>query len=258
MSFFKSSSLVKAAAMTAGFAFSTGATVSAQAADWNTTSFLIMQGNSYKDVVTDKEYDASLITLEHVDGWKYGSNFFFIDVTEPNNANSEFYGEFSPGLSFSKMTGADLSFGILKDVSIETTWELGSVSNAKLFGLGFAFDIPHVPVFKMNVYQRFSESTFYPGETGSAPQVTFVWFAPFSLGPTNWVFEGFFDYAFEEEEVGKKENIITSPRLTMDVGEFMGMPKQFYAGVEYNYWMNKYGNDGIDESNPQIAFKWTF
>lgn len=258
MSMFEKGSLIKSVVMGLGLAVTAGVTATAQAADWSTTSFLLMQGDGYKTVPADTEFDATVLTLEHVSGWKYGSNFFFFDVTEPNSSASSFYGEFSPGLSFGKMTGTDLSAGILKDVSLETTWEMGTVTNAKLVGLGFALDIPTVPVFKVNLYQRFSESSFYPGETGSAPQVTFVWMKPFALGPTSWVFEGFFDYAFEEKEVGKKENIITSPRLTMDVGGLMGLPKTFYAGVEYNYWMNKYGSDGIDESVPQLAFKWTF
>lgn len=250
MNSFKKKSLVSSLALVAGLAMG----ASAQAADWSSTSFLLMDGSGYKL----GQKDTQVLTLEHVDGWKYGSNFFFFDVTNPNSAASSTYGEFSPSLSLSKMTGADMSFGFVKDVSLTATWEMGGVSNAKLFGAKFDLAVPGVPVASVSLYQRSSESSFYPGKTGSGQQVTLVWMAPFSIGPTNWTFEGFFDYATEEKEVNKVANIVSSPRLTMDVGALFGAPKQISAGVEYSYWQNKYGNDGVDEGVPQATIKWTF
>ncbi|MBF6058503.1 MULTISPECIES: outer membrane protein OmpK [Thiomicrorhabdus] len=229
-----------------------------QAANWSSTSFLMHSGSGYKTVPGNTEYDQTIVTLEHADGWKYGDNFFFFDVSEPNNPNTSFYGEFSPRLSLSKISGKDLSFGIVKDVSLAATWEFGGVTNAKLFGFGFDLDIPGVPVAKVNVYNRFGESQFAPGEVSSAPQVTLVWMAPFSIGYSNWIFEGFLDYAWAEKEVGKEDNIVAQPRLLMDVGDLWGAPKQLYAGIEYSYWMNKYGSKGVDEGVPQLTIKWTF
>lgn len=253
MTLFKKTNFLKGLALSAGLL---GASV-AQAADWSKTSVLLLDGSGYKNVPSNTEYDTQVLTLEHVDGWKYGSNFFFVDVTDPNSSDSSFYGEFSPSFSLGKMTGKDLSFGFVKDVSLTGTWELGDVTNAKLFGLGFDLDVPGVPVAKVNFYQRIGESDFYPGETSEAFQVTLVWMAPFELGPTSWVFEGYFDYATSENNVGKKDNITSSPRLMLDAGALWGAPQQLYAGVEWSYWMNKYGSD-IDESVPQAAIKWTF
>lgn len=230
----------------------------AQAANWSSTSVLMHSGSGYKTVPGNEEFDQTIVTLEHVSGWNYGSNFFFFDVSEPNNPESGFYGEFSPSLSLSKLSGSDMSFGFVKDVSLAGTWEFGGVTNAKLIGLGFDLDIPGVPVAKVNIYNRFGESKYAPGELSSAPQVTLVWMAPFSLGSTNWVFEGFLDYAFEEKEVGKVANTIAAPRLWLDTGALWDAPKQFYTGIEYQYWDNKYGSDGVDEGVPQISAKWTF
>jgi len=225
-----------------------------QAANWSSTSLLLHSGSGYE---LGKD-DRTILTLEHVSGWNYGSNFFFIDATEPNSdgpGETGFYGEFSPSLSLGKLSGSDMSFGIVKDVSLEGTWEVNQFGNAKLFGVGLALDIPNVPVANLKLYQRFTENN---GESDSAPQVTFVWMAPFALGSTNWVFEGFLDYAFEEKDVGKVENIIAAPRLLLDTGALWGAPKQLYTGIEYQYWMNKFGVDGVDENVVQATVKWTF
>ncbi len=229
------------------------------AAGWSKTSVLLLDGAGYKEVADDSRYNTQVLTLEHVSGWKYGSNFFFVDATRPNRSTTEFYGEFSPSLSFGKMTGKDFSLGIVKDVSLTGTWEVGQNTNAKLFGLGFDIDIPNMPVATVNVYQRQSESTFFPGKIGNGQQITLVWMTPFSLGLTQWVFDGFLDYATAEKEVGKEENIVSSPRLMMDAGAlFGGLSKTVYVGMEYSYWKNKYGVKGVDESVPQLALQWTF
>lgn len=254
MTLFKKKKLIQGMLLVA----TVSASAASQAAIWSSTSVLLEDGSGYKDVSNNSKFDADILTLEHVDGWKYGTNFFFIDATNPNSSTTDFYGEFSPSFSLGKMTGKDLSFGFVKDVSLTGTWEVGQVSNAKLFGLGFDLNVPGVPVATVNVYQRFSESKFYSGKTGSAPQVTLVWGAPFHLGSTSWLFEGFLDYALAEKEVGKKENIVSQPRLLLDAGALWGAPKQLYAGVEYSYWHNKYGTDGVDEGVPQATIKWTF
>ncbi len=254
MSFFKKNKLIQGLTLVAGL----GLAATSQAANWSSTSVLLHSGSDYKSVPDDSKYDQSIVTLEHVSGWNYGSNFFFIDVSEPNNPESSYYGEFSPSLSLSKLTGSDLSFGFVKDVSLAATWEFGQITNAKLFGLGFDLDIPGMPVANLSIYNRYSESKYFPGKVSSAPQATFVWNAPFKMGSTSWVFEGFIDYAMEEKEVGKVANTIAAPRLLLDTGALWGAPKQLYTGIEYQYWNNKYGVDGIDEGVPQLTVKWTF
>lgn len=262
------STVIKKRCLVTGLALSAAIFIApvSQAANWSTTSFLYLDGSGYKTVPANTEVDASVVTMEHVSGWNYGKNFFFFDVTNPNDGKSDFYGEFSPTLSLSKISGNDLSFAFVKDVGLTATWEMGQITNAKLIGLGFDLDIPGVPVASVSFYQRYSQSDLkfnngfqpYKGKTGMGQQVTLVWMAPFKLGSTNWTFEGFLDYATAEKEVGKVANIVASPRLTLDVGAFFGAPKQISAGIEYSYWKNKYGSDGIDEGVPQATVKWTF
>ena len=69
------------------------------------------------------------------------------------------------------------------------------------------------------------------------------------------VFEGFFDYAWGEDPL--EDNIITAPRLLVDVGGLAGWGEnQLQVGVEYQIWRNKFGIDGMDEDVPQAMVKW--
>ena len=237
-----------------------GASASAGAAQWSSTNIQYLYGDSYEAIFLDpvagqldsEEVSASIITLEHVNGWKYGDNFFFVDITNPDRSGEEldtsFYGEISPRLSFGKMTGADLSFGIIKDVLITTTMEVGEGFHNYLYGLAVDLDIPRVPVFQINYYVRNEANT----DTGN--QITLVWLKPFSIGSVDFSFEGFLDYAYGVDP--SEDNIITAPRLLVDLGKTWGAPGVLQAGVEYQIWRNKYGIDGIDEDVAQAMLKW--
>ena len=52
---------------------------------------------------------------------------------------------------------------------------------------------------------------------------------------------------------------LTQPRLLLDVGDLVWNKQgQFFAGIEYQYWHNKFGIDGVTESTPQAQIKWVF
>ncbi len=237
--------------------------VHAGAAEWSSTNIQYLYGTTYSEIYFDSNVGAldsrdetrSIITLEHVNGWKYGDNFFFVDITNPDRAGATsptaFYGEISPRLSFGKMTGTDLSFGIIKDVLLATTLEVGDANGGfhnYLYGVAVDFNIPGLPVAQINYYVR-NEKGF---DTGN--QITLVWLYPFAIGSVDLTFEGFFDYAFGVDP--KEDNIITAPRLLVDVGKFWGAPGTLKAGVEYQIWRNKFGLDGIDEDVAQAMVKW--
>lgn len=232
----------------------------AGAAQWSSTNIQYLYGNSYEAIYFDTgegkldSYDVSgsVITVEHVNGWKYGDNFLFVDMTNADRSGTDIatgmYGELSPRLSFGKMTGADLSMGIIKDVLISSTLEVGEGFHNYLYGLAVDFDFPGVPVFQLNYYVRNEAGV----DTGS--QITLVWVKPFALGSLDMVFEGFLDYAYGLDP--KEDNIITAPRLLVDLGKTWGAPGVLQAGVEYQIWRNKYGIDGIDEDVAQAMLKW--
>lgn len=226
----------------------------AGAAQWSSTNVQYLYGDRYTDVGTNTEVSASIITLEHVNGWKYGDNFYFVDITNPDRGASKlgtgYYGELSPRLSFGKMTDKDLSFGIVKDVLITTTAEIGSGFQNYLYGVAIDLDIPKTPVAQINTYVR---NEIGPGKDPGY-QVTLVWLTPFNIGNLSFAFEGFFDYAFDQDHA--EDNIITAPRLLLDLGKTWGAEGVLQAGIEYQIWRNKFGIDGIDEDVPQFMLKW--
>ena len=222
--------------------------VSAGAATFNTTNIQYLVGNNYE--LGDKS--RSIITLEHVNAWKYGDNFFFVDIENPNRTGAStqtgLYAEISPRFSLGALTGQPLSFGPVKDVLITTTLEAGNGFHNNLYGI--AVDLNILPVFQINYYLR----NQIGAGTDLGNQLTLVWLAPFDAGPVSMVFEGFFDYAWGLSP--SKDNIITGPRLLADVGKLWGAPGTLQAGIEYQVWRNKFGIDGVDEDVPQLMVKW--
>lgn len=217
----------------------------AGSANWSTTNIQVLKGSGYELGLEDR----TIVTLEHANSWKYGDNFFFIDQTDPNG----FYSEFSPRFSFSKIMGKETSKDVfVKDVLLSFNEEFSSGGRTYLYGVGVDFNIPNFAFFKTNYYFRDEGST--SGETGQ--QITIAWLLPFKTGDVSWAFEGFFDYAFGFDEDVKESNIVTAPRLLVDVGSFFGSPGTLQAGVEYQIWRNKFGKDGVNEAVPQAMLKW--
>lgn len=222
--------------------------VYAGAATFSTTNIQYLVGNNYE--LGDKS--RSIVTVEHVNAWKYGDNFFFVDIQNPNrtgtNSQTALYGEISPRFSLSALTGQPMSFGVVKDILITTTLEAGNGFHNNLYGV--AVDLNILPVFQINYYIRNEISA----GTDLGSQLTLVWLAPFEAGPVSMVFEGFLDYAWGLSP--SKDNIITGPRLLADVGKMWGAPGTLQAGVEYQIWRNKFGIDGVNEDVPQLMVKW--
>lgn len=229
----------------------TSESATAGAATFSTTNIQYLYGTKYE--LGDET--RSIITLEHVNAWKYGDNFFFVDITNPNrtgeNTGTEFYGEISPRLSLSALSGKQLSAGIVKDVLITTTMEVGDAgAGFHNYLYGVAVDLNILPVAQINYYVRNEINS--TTELGS--QITLVWLAPFSLGAVDVSFEGFFDYAWGNDP--SEDNIVAGPRLLMDVGKFFGAPQTLQAGIEYQYWKNKFGIKDVNENVPQAMVKW--
>lgn len=235
------------------------ANISVQAADWSSTNVQYLYGTNYADTFGIDDKDKVVFTFEHANGWKYGDNFFFLDVSNPGNKGTTYYAEFSPRLSFGKISGNSMAFGIVKDVLLSGTWEMGQGLRAYLLGVGLALDLPHFAFADFNLYWRQSERDFIATDTNAGAQITIDWLVPFKVGAMKLAFEGFVDYAFGEDggNAPKEDNLIAGPRLLVDVGDMWGTPGQLQMGVEYQIWSNKFGIKGVDEDVAQLMVKWT-
>jgi hypothetical protein len=87
--------------------------------------------------------------------------------------------------------------------------------------------------------------------------MTLVWNLPFQLAGTRLLFEGFTDIAGSEGKTVAHQLIV--PRLLFDTGQLLGFAKnELWIGVEWQYWHNKFGVDGVTESVPQLQMKYVF
>ncbi|MFP5465076.1 MAG: outer membrane protein OmpK [Gammaproteobacteria bacterium] len=244
------------------------AAANAGSALFATTNIQYLHGANYADFNPDGGFshddESSIVTIEHFNVWKYGDNFLFVDITNPDGegdafgttteGDGSFYAEISPRLSIGKIFfDKELSSGIVKDLLFTSTLEIpeSPVEQTWLYGLAVDLNLPKFQFFQVNWYMRDNQASGI--DTGQ--QVTLVWALPFKLGPVPLVFEGFFDYAWGEDPL--QDNIITAPRLLVDVGDLMGVGAgKLQAGVEYQIWRNKFGIDDMDEDVAQAMVKW--
>jgi nucleoside-specific outer membrane channel protein Tsx len=214
--------------------------------EWHSSNVQVLYGEGFEF----SDNSQTTITLEHANGWRYGDNFIFMDysIDEPDTIN----GEFSPRLSFGKITGADLSFGIVQDILLSGTWEKAKNFDVYLYGGAVDLNLPGFNFFQVNLYERDN-----PDFDGKGWQTTVVWNYPFQLGNYKMSFEGYFDYADYEEGT---TNFFTQPQLLLDAGDALKIlePGKFYTGLEYRYWHNLYGIEGETEIAPQAVAKWIF
>ncbi len=227
----------------------------AHAAEWSTTNVQLLNGNGYE--LQDEQM--TTMTVEHANAWKYGDNFFFLDVNNPFDSGTAYYAEFSPRVSFGKMAGKELKMGIVKDFLLAGTQEMGQDLRATLVGVGLALNLPKFAFADVNFYYRKSYRDWVAAQTDGGAQVTIDWLLPFTLGSQKFAFEGFVDYAWAEKHgsAPKADNLIAGPRLLIDAGNWFGAPGTLQIGIEYQFWHNKFGVKDVDEDVPQVMFKWT-
>lgn len=232
---------------------------SALAALWSSTSASLLYGTKNQAIVFNpdtgmlegQDQDRTIITLEHADGWTYGDNFFFFDISQPFANDSFIYGEWHPRLSLGKITNSNAGFGFVKDTLIATEINVDVNWRAYLYGIGFDLEIPAFNFFAINFFIRDE-----PQQDGSTWQISPSWSVPFHFGNWRFTFDGFVDFS-GSEGTGKSQ-IVTQPQLLLDISNFAGSPGKFLAGVEYQIWKNKYGLDDINENYIQIMGKWVF
>lgn len=214
---------------------------------WHSTNIQLLRGYDFELGVEER----TISTFEHVSGWVFGDIFTFADLIWPDGDDFTYYAEFSPRFSLSKISGRDFSTGIIKDVLVSTTIEKPKDQQERyLYGAAVDFNIPGFAFFNSNYYVRDN-----PNLEGKTWQITLAWKRPFKLGHTSWVTEGFADFFGSEGRTRPNQLIV--PRLLVDIGEHVGLSKnKLWSGIEYSYWHNKFGVDGVTESVVQLQIKW--
>jgi opacity protein-like surface antigen len=264
------------------------ALASAHAADWSDTSIGYRYGSKFAEPFNSQDISKNIFDLNHVSGYKYGSNFFNVDLLlssskDPSSAGSkdgahEVYIVYRHTLDMEKVLGTPFKFGPVRGFGLtagfdaNTKTDAGYNSKKRMLVLGptLMFDVPgflNVSLLLLKEsnapYSTFSNTATPRYDYKAHAMLTAAWGIPFNIGiPLS--FEGFANYIATK---GKNEfGGGTAPETNFD-GQIMYdiTPKTFRIGFEYQYWRNKFGNDhsgaagkGAFAKTPMIRAEYHF
>lgn len=199
------------------------------------------------------------VTFEHTHESRIGDLFFFIDYTWFHGHTTDdrnWYGEISPRLSAGKIFDTDLSFHLfpfsafqVKDILFAAQYERGQHSDeaeAVLLGIGFDLDVREAGILgllgkfkyvQLNLYAR-AELTDNTPDGFRDMQVTMVAGYPFTIGRSQFLIDGYFDWVLGLGD--EQSSFHLNPQVKLDIGNYWGQPGKLYAGLELDFWWNKY------------------
>lgn len=222
--------------------------------DWTATEIQFQYGNNYERAFSaESDQHASVYTLQHADGWKYGDNFFFVDVTNAENTGEDIYSELYSNFSLGKILDKEISFGPIDDIGVIAG--INYSKDAKVIkylpGVRLSWNIPNFAFLNTDITAYIDDSRGV--KSGGAPtesnsyMVDVNWALPFSVGKHDFSLEGHVEYIdSRSNEFGGKVNhhVLGQPQLRYDLGKtFFDKPGFLFAGLEYQFWINKLGDD---------------
>ncbi|MCU4674364.1 DUF5020 family protein [Catenovulum sp. 2E275] len=213
---------------------------------WSDNSISLLHGENHSDFYSDSS-EQNVVTLEHISGYKWGGVFFFLDRTEKKDAPTGFakydtYGEISPDISLSYLTGSELKFGAVKDVTLSATYEFGGQMDNFLYGVGLNWDFA--------AFKHFSSKLYYAANdtTKNDVQLTLVWGYQLPLEAIEVSFDGYLDWSSARSD--HKADFHFNPQLLVNLSPYIGLTdSKLEAGFEYSYWKNKYGLDILEDES---------
>ncbi len=264
----------------------------AAAADWSDTSIGYRYGTKFAEPFNTNDIKKSIVNLNHVSGYAYGTNFFNADLLlsddkDPGGAGStagaqEVYIVYRHTLDFGKLTGSPISFGPIRGAGLTFGFDANAKNDAgynsrkRMLVLGPTVFVD-VPGF-LNVSLLLLEESNAPYNTftntgvsrytyKTHPMLTAAWGIP--IGGTGLSFEGFFNWIASkgnnEFGGGTKPETNLDAQIMYDVSSAWGSKGKFKVGLEYQYWRNKFGNDhkgpagdGAFAKTPMIRAEYHF
>ncbi len=251
------------------------ASLPAAALEWSATEVELLHSSRFREPFNPNGVSKNILTFQHADGFSLGRNFMFVDLAKSGNQErdlsdnpespSDVYAEAYTTLSLSRLTGKSAGTGPLRDVGLTAGVNVGDKDSqfhpqTRVFLAGATVDFAVARgFFNVDLLGYWDHSCNNAGCPGYRPsyQVTPSWVLPFSVGRVDVEFAGFIDF-IGSRGAGTVYQVLSQPQLRIDIGKPFGRKGQLYAGIEYQYWRNKFGDDGVNESHPQLLLVWKF
>ena len=252
------------------------------AADWSDTSISYRYGDKFAEPFEGNDISKNIVNLTHADGYKYGSNYFSVDMLMSDDKDPsapgagtgahETYVLYRNTLDFAKITGKSYAFGPVRDIGATFGFDYNSKTDAGynskkrmlVAGPTVMLDVPGflnvslLALWESNApYNDYTQTTTPRYEYKTHPMLNASWVIPFSAG-IPLTFEGYADFIGSKgkDEFGgdTKPETNIDMQVMYDISAAVGTPKNtFKVGVEYQYWKNKFGNS--DANNPGATAK---
>ena len=250
----------------------------AAALDWSATEIEYLYSRNFHEPFNPHDVTKHIVTVQHADGYSLGRNFLFVDFVKSgfqerdlsNNPErpTEVYGEAYTTFSLSRLGGHDVGFGPVKDLGLTLGVNLGDKDSQlhprpKIYLAGVTLDFKLDKGFFNVDVLAYDDHGCYDGihscpDYRTTYQITPAWSVPFTLAAVDAEFAGFVDI-IGARGAGTVRQVLSQPQLRFDIGRPLLRRKgQLYAGIEYQYWHNKFGTRGVNESHPQLLVLWKF
>jgi nucleoside-specific outer membrane channel protein Tsx len=229
----------------------------ADAEEFSMTNLQLLRGEPFYDTPYGTHTESGsmdTLTLEHFGAWKYGYNYFFIDLYHGEFVGSGIsgqtvrsYAEWETQISLGKLTGRPRLNGIFKDVFLCAQLDRGGNGfYANLLGGGAYFDVGEKNLLTLGAYFRkdkYNTLTY---------QFTPFWYFPFFVSKLRFVFTGYADF-IGTDTLGMDFN--AQPQLLLDLGVLFGWSEEsLLLGSEWFLHRNR----STSTSALQGLLKWVW
>ncbi|MFC3459953.1 MULTISPECIES: outer envelope protein [Massilia] len=284
---------MKKTTLAAGAAFLLAASA-AQAADWSDTSISWRYGTRFAEPYNPEHISKHIFALTHASGYKYGSNFFNVDLLQSDKSDpasltqsegaQEAYIVYRHTLDIGALRGTEMRYGPVKGVGVtfgfdwNTKNDVGYNSRKRMLVLGptLMWDVPgFLNTSILLLRESNAPSGAFPPISNVNGRYTYDTHAMLSA---TWgipvaerlSFEGYLNFiaAKGRDEVGNGTGAETNLDMALmyDIGSHFGQPKnRFRLGLEYQFWNNKFGNtrkttggQGQRASTPMVRAEYHF
>lgn len=235
------------------------------AADWSDTALGYRVGSHYAEPFNPSHIGKNILSLTHVRGGAYGSDYVNLDVLKSDHVDSHATEAY---LLYRHTFNLSERFGLTAGADFNWKNDPGYGSKKRMLVLGPTLKVPVDGLLNVSIYALW-ESNRPVGVTeryhyDTHPMLNAVWALPVASG---WSFEGYMNYIAAKglDEFGTR----TSPELNIDTQlmyDFSGpvgmKPGRVKAGFEYQYWRNKFGNPhripGSTAKTPMLRAEYHF